>query len=116
MDVAFRQHVGIEGFKGVTVGAPCDGVVLYALFIFFVVAFPGPLKHKFWYVPLGAFSIFYLNVLRVAALAIIMSINEDWLAFNHDYTFTVVVYAYVFALWVIWVRRFSPYADKMQVQ
>ena len=110
IDIGFRQHLGIQGFKGVTVGAPCDGVVLYALFIFFVVAFPGPLKHKLWFVPLGAFTVFYLNVLRVAALAIIMSINENWLAFNHDYTFTILVYAYVFALWVIWVQKFSPYA------
>ena len=116
MDVVFRQHVGVEGYKGVTVGAPCDGVVLYVLFIFFVAAFPGPWKHKLWFIPLGAFTVFYLNVLRVAALAVIMSINENWLAFNHDYTFTILVYSYVFALWVIWVRRFSPFAAKMQLK
>lgn len=112
----YRQFLGIEGYKAVTVGAPCDGVVLYVLFIFFVVAFPGPMKHKLWYVPLGAFSIFYLNVLRVAALAVIMSINENWLAFNHDYTFTILVYSYVFALWVVWVRKFSPYAEMKVVK
>ncbi|MFM7234691.1 MAG: exosortase X [Flavobacteriales bacterium] len=111
-DIAFREHVGVEGYKGVTVGAPCDGVVLYVLFIFFVVAFPGPIKHKLWFIPLGAFTVFYLNVLRVAALAVIMSINEDWLAFNHDYTFTIIVYSYVFALWIIWVQKFSPFAKK----
>jgi hypothetical protein len=53
-----------------------------------------------------------LNVLRIVALAIIMSVNEEWLAFNHDYTFTILVYAYVFALWMIWVQRFSPFAKK----
>jgi exosortase family protein XrtF len=113
-DVLFREHIGIVGSNGVTIGAPCDGVVLYALFIVFVIAFPGPLKHKFWYVPLGAISVFYLNVLRIVALAIIMSINENWLAFNHDYTFTILVYAYVFALWMIWVQRFSPFAKKTE--
>ena len=44
-DVIFREHIGIAGSKGVTIGAPCDGVVLYALFVFFVAAFPGPWKH-----------------------------------------------------------------------
>ena len=112
IDSGFREHVGVLGYKGVSVGSPCDGVVLYVLFIFFVVAFPGPLKHKAWFVPLGTFTVFYLNVLRVAALAVIMSINEDWLAFNHDYTFTILVYGYVFLLWVIWVQKFSPFAKK----
>jgi exosortase family protein XrtF len=112
VDVAFREHIGIAGSKGVTIGAPCDGVVLYALFIFFILAFPGPIKHKLWYIPLGALSVFYLNVLRIVGLAIIMDINEEWLAFNHDYTFTIIVYAYVFALWMIWVQKFSPFAKK----
>ena len=111
-DVLFREHIGVLGSNGVTIGAPCDGVVLYALFIVFVVAFPGPVKHKLWYVPIGALSVFYLNVLRIVALAIIMSINEDWLAFNHDYTFTIIVYAYVFILWMIWVKKFSPFSEK----
>jgi exosortase family protein XrtF len=111
-DVLFREHIGIAGSNGVTIGAPCDGVILYALFIVFVLAFPGPFKHKLWYIPIGALSVFYLNVLRIVALAIIMSVNEEWLAFNHDYTFTIIVYAYVFALWMIWVQRFSPFAKK----
>jgi exosortase family protein XrtF len=111
-DVAFREHIGIAGSKGVTIGAPCDGVVLYALFIFFILAFPGSIKHKLWYIPLGALSVFYLNVLRIVGLAIIMDINEEWLAFNHDYTFTIIVYAYVFALWMLWVQKFSPFAKK----
>ncbi len=111
-DVVFREHIGIAGSKGVTIGAPCDGVVLYVLFIFFVVAFPGPLKHKAWFIPVGALSVFYLNVLRIVGLAVIMKINESWLAFNHDYTFTIVVYAYVFLLWMLWVKRFSPFSIK----
>ncbi len=111
-DVVFREHIGIAGSKGVTIGAPCDGVVLYVLFIFFVVAFPGPLKHKAWFIPVGALSVFYLNVLRIVGLAAIMKINESWLAFNHDYTFTIVVYAYVFLLWMLWVKRFSPFSIK----
>jgi exosortase family protein XrtF len=111
-DVVFREHIGIAGSKGVTIGAPCDGVILYVLFIFFVVAFPGPLKHKAWFIPVGALSVFYLNVLRIVGLAIIMSINESWLAFNHDYTFTILVYAFVFTLWILWVKKFSTVALK----
>lgn len=110
---AAQQHVGIEGSAGLTVGAPCDGVVLYVLFLCFVIAFPGPWKHKSWYLPVGAFSVFMVNVLRIASLAIIVRINPDWLAFNHDYTFTLLVYSYVFGLWMLWVKKFSPLGERI---
>ena len=43
-DVIFREHIGIAGSKGVTIGAPCAGVVLYALFVFFCGRFPWPME------------------------------------------------------------------------
>lgn len=111
-DGEFRNHVGIAGSMGVTIGAPCDGIVLFALFVIFVVAFPGPILHKLWYLPLGVVLIHLSNVLRVVALAIIVDINPNWLAFNHDYTFTVLVYSLVFALWYLWIKFFSPLSGK----
>jgi exosortase family protein XrtF len=94
--------------QGVIVGAPCDGIELFALFVVFVLAFPGPWKHRIWYLPLGVLLIHGINILRVSSLAIIDSINPAWLAFNHDYTFTILVYLFVFLLWYVWVNRFSP--------
>jgi exosortase family protein XrtF len=103
----FENRVGIHGSSGVIVGAPCDGLVLFALFTAFIIAYPGPWKHKAWFIPLGIIGIHCINVGRVAALAIIVNINPDWLAFNHDYTFTILVYSFVFLLWYIWVQRFA---------
>lgn len=111
-DFPYRIHIGVMGSKGVTIGAPCDGAVLFALFVAFIVAFPGKIQNKLWFVPVGLLSIHLINVLRVMGLAIIVHINEDWLAFNHDYTFTLFVYAWVFFLWWIWISRYSPLAGK----
>lgn len=108
------NHIAIEGTGGVLIGAPCDGIILFTLFSIFVIAFPGPWKHKAWFLPLGIFSIHLVNVLRVMALAVIVKVNEEWLSFNHDYTFTILTYAWVFALWVIWVNRFSPLRGSMR--
>jgi exosortase/archaeosortase family protein len=69
-----------------------------------------------WFVPLGALSVFYLNVLRIVGLAVIMKINESWLAFNHDYTFTILVYLYVFLLWMLWVKKFSPFSSRSKIK
>lgn len=108
-DLLYEDVVQISGsLNGVTVGAPCDGIVLLALFTVFIIAFPGPWKHKAWFLPLGLISIHVINAIRITSLAIIAHVKIEWLQFNHDYTFTILVYAYVFALWMIWVYKFSP--------
>ena len=107
MDGHFRTHFGVEGTSGVTIGAPCDGIVLFALFTVFMISYPGPIKHKLWYTPVGLLVIHMLNIGRVTGLALIVYYNEGWLAFNHDYTFTIFVYAVVFMLWLVWINRFA---------
>lgn len=106
-DGAFRVRLGVLGSGGVIIGAPCDGIVLLALFTVFMIAYVGPLKHKLWYLPMGLIIIHYLNIARVVALAIIVSTSKEWFTFNHDYTFTLFVYAVVFVLWYIWIVKFS---------
>jgi len=44
---------------------------------------------------------------RIAALCIVTTINYEWLTFNHDYTFYVVVYGWVIGLWIWWLLRFA---------
>jgi len=106
--VGYHNRVGIEGAPGVMIGAPCDGLVLFALFAVFVIAYPGPWKHRLWFIPAGILLIHGLNILRIVGLTIIISWRREWLSFNHDYTFTILVYAVVLMLWWIWVKRFAP--------
>ncbi|MFZ6050974.1 exosortase X [Halocola ammonii] len=108
-DSLFDVHkTGIAGSTGVLIGPECDGMVLFGLFIAFIVAFPGPWKHKLWFIPMGLISIHLINSLRVIALVLIQYYRPQWLAINHDYTFTIIVYAFVFLLWYLWVNKFSP--------
>ncbi|MBF9236365.1 archaeosortase/exosortase family protein [Hymenobacter sp. BT683] len=96
----------------VSVGAPCNGLVLYALFAGFVAAFPGPWQRKLWYIPAGIIVIWFLNVLRVAALAINQHYYQRSADFNHHYTFTFIVYGFIFALWMLWARRLAVPASQ----
>lgn len=104
----WMNRVGIEGAPSLYIGEACDGVALFALFSIFVIAFPGPLKHKLWYIPVGMFVVHWVNIIRVVALAIIVDNDPSLLQFNHDYTFTIIVYGVVFALWYGWIQFFSP--------
>jgi exosortase family protein XrtF len=97
----------MDNRPAVVVGPPCNGLVLYALFGGFVAAFPGPWRRKLWYIPAGIFLIWCLNVLRVAALALNHHYFKQSVDFNHHYTFTFVVYGFIFGLWMLWAKRLA---------
>lgn len=102
------NYVGIANGHPLEVGAPCDGIVLLALFSCFILAFPGKWKNKLWFMPVGLIAIHLINVLRIFCLALIIHYKPSALDFNHDYTFTILVYGFVFYLWWIWINKLSP--------
>jgi exosortase family protein XrtF len=97
--------ISLAGQPVVFIWHPCNGLVLYALFSGFIMAFPGPALRKLWFVPLGLLLIYSLNVLRVMALSFNKYYDYQSADFNHHYTFTAVVYAGIFALWMWWATR-----------
>jgi exosortase family protein XrtF len=105
------QVLGIDGSNGVWIGAACNAITLFFLFGVFVIAYPGHQKSKLWFVPLGIITIHLLNIFRVCALAWIARYHEDYLDFNHTYTFTFIVYCYIFFLWMLWVNKYSTRTD-----
>ncbi len=95
------------------IGDPCNGISLFAVFSIFLLAYPGPWKHKAWFLPLGLLSIHVLNMLRIVVLCIVVTVDYELLNFNHDYTFYIIVYGWVFGLWYLWVKRYAtPIARK----
>lgn len=103
-----NRYLGIQGGSHLWIGDPCNGVSLFAVFLIFLLAYPGPWRHKLWFGALGLLSIHLINAIRVAVLCVVASIDYDLFNFNHDYTFYVVVYGWVFLLWAIWVKRYAP--------
>lgn len=101
------QVIYIDGSNGVWVGSNCNAISLFILFVVFIAWYPGHQKSKLWFIPFGIVSIHILNILRVVCLAIIAKKAPGWLDFNHSYTFTFLIYAYIFSLWVWWVNKFS---------
>ena len=98
-----QRTVGISGTGGAWIGDPCNGVELFALFTGFILAFPGKLKVKLVFIPAGILSIHFLNILRIVSLLLLQLYHPSMLEFNHTYTFTFLVYTYIFLLWMIFV-------------
>jgi len=111
--VTFTSHsetmrtMGIDGTHGLWIGDPCNGIALFSLFSFFILAYPGKWKTKLWFIPAGIISIHLINILRITALCIIVYKKPEYLEFNHTYTFTILVTVYVFLLWLLWAKKIS---------
>ncbi len=92
---------------GVWVGDECNGFKLFSIFSIFVIAFPGKTKNKLWFIPLGLVLIHLANVIRVILLLLVLESYPASLDFNHNYTFTVFVYAIIFILWWWWAKKYG---------
>ena len=99
--------IEINSIPQVGLGNPCNGLELFALFTGFVLCFPGQWKNKLWFIPAGILLIHFVNAVRAAGLALIQLKAPENLDFNHHYTFTVIVYAIIFGLWMLWTNRYS---------
>ncbi|MBI4931933.1 MAG: archaeosortase/exosortase family protein [Bacteroidetes bacterium] len=97
----------IAGTPGLFIGDSCNGISLFALYSIFIIAFPGKIISKIIFIPAGILIIHLLNVLRVILLAIIETYSYEWTEFNHSYTFTIIIYACIFGMWLFWINKFS---------
>ena len=97
----------INSHDMLAVGNACNGLELFILFAGFIACFPGNNKNKLWFIPLGIIAIELVNAMRAAVLALNQYYRPQSLQFNHHYTFTMIVYAFIFYLWYLWVNRFA---------
>lgn len=103
----FGKVVRISGTSGVYLDRGCLGRNLMGLFAGFILAYPGRIKHKIWYVPLGLVVITFLNVLRIAGLAYVVYCCPEYLDVNHHVIFKYTVYFFIFLMWYFWIKNYS---------
>jgi exosortase family protein XrtF len=99
--------VGTLG-NGVWIGDHCNGINLFALFAIFVLAFPSKnYKTKSIYILSGIAILHLANILRVCVLTWMEKEYPEYLTFNHNYTFLIIMYGLIFALWYHFVIKYS---------
>jgi len=87
----------------------CNSVSIIILFIAFVIAFKGSLKNTLLFSIVGAFSIYYVNILRIAILTYGMYHYPTYTWLFHDLIFPAIIYGYIFLLWIVWVNYLSGF-------
>lgn len=104
--------VFIDGQPVVLVADACNGLELFALYVGFLLCFPGKWKYKAFFIPIGVGLIFVINVIREIVLALNYKFFQETFDFNHKYTYVLVVYLFVFVLWRFWLNRYSILAKR----
>ncbi|HSV88406.1 MAG TPA: hypothetical protein VLH61_07170 [Bacteroidales bacterium] len=72
--------------------------------------FPGPWRHKLWYIPAGIIVIHLTNLFRIVGLLFIQIPFPGSFHFFHDNIFKTLFYANIFFMWLLW----NEYFRKMQ--
>ena len=106
-DMVVSKILNYEYNHGVWIGEPCNGIKIFGVFTIFILCFSGKAINKLWFIPLGIYIIHFLNILRISILTYIAAIDPNWLNFNHNITFQIIVYGSMSGLWLIWIKKFS---------
>lgn len=102
-------------FPLIRVGASCNGLELLVLFSIFIIFYPGSIKAKSWFIPLGLFIIHSLNIFRNTILTLMEIHNSAYFEFFHRYVFIFMVYGAIFSLWMWWgnIQQVKPAHEKV---
>jgi len=103
-DIHLQANNGQWIYVGVYPG--CTSLKQWMHWLFLMLLFPGPWKHKLWYIPLGLIIIEWVNVIRVVGLVLTLKPWPTQFHFFHDYIFKTFFYFMIFLMWVIWVQLF----------
>ena len=93
----------------VVIAPECASLKQWLHWLFLMLIFPGPWKHKAWYIPAGLVIIEWTNVVRICG---ILMMQIQWPRPNtfhiaHDYIFKAFFYFVIFLMWVLWVEKFK---------
>lgn len=114
--ITIDRSIGIMNNEGrysfVTVAPECTSLKQWLHWLFLMLLFPGPWKHKLWYIPLGLVIIEWVNVVRITGILLLMRPFPNSFSFSHDYLFKTLFYFVIFLMWVLWTELFLHKKNK----
>lgn len=85
----------------------CSGTKQFLQILVLFILFPGPWKHKLWYIPTAIVVMYFTNVFRIVFLTLtLIWFPQEW-DFVHLWVMRPFFYVVIFIMWVIWVEKFE---------
>lgn len=85
----------------------CNAISIIILFIAFIVAFASGLKKTALYILFGSLVIYFINIVRIAVIALAIYKYPAYENVLHSIVFPGIIYGITFSLWFIWIQKFS---------
>ena len=80
----------------------CNGVKQSFIFTMIMLFARGPVKHKLWFIPLGLFCVYLINIFRLLLLAYIVRDYPESFDFWHGVVAKYGFYGLIFLMWFFW--------------
>lgn len=113
----FNRMLIVDGIKNnviylpevngyVSVNLSCSGLKQFYQFLVLMLLYPGPWRHKLWFIPAGLFVIHVVNIMRIVFMVFVTIHNSQNWDFWHDNIVRPFFYVVMFLLWVLWNEKF----------
>lgn len=100
-----RRMLFENGYIGINYS--CSGLKPMLQYMVLMLAYPGPWKHKLWFIPAGLIIVHLTNIFRITGLSVVLINWPDYWDFSHDYIFRPFFYLVIFLMWVLWAEYFK---------
>ena len=95
--------------RNIRVEEHCLAIPAMVIFTGAILLFPGKLKHKLWFIPLGLGGIFIINLLRLIFLSVTFEhFSADFFKINHTVIYVIATYSLIMLMIGWWMKKFSP--------
>ena len=88
------------------VNESCSGLKQFFQILILFLLFPGPWKHKLWYIPVSILIIHGVNIFRIVILSVILVHQPEYWDFAHMWVLRPFFYVVIFTEWLVWVQYF----------
>ena len=105
--IVATRITNFQDSHGTWIGEACNGLKLMGIFACFIISYGKFNYKKIIFIIAGIVLIHFTNVIRVAGLTYIEAIYPEYLDFNHNVTFQVIIYSVIFGLWWVWINKFN---------
>lgn len=103
-----HRNIIINGTPGLFLANHCLGVSVCVIFSSFIIAYKGSWLRKLWYIPVGVFCIYAINITRLIGLGFVQhSFSTYFFDLAHTRVYLLMSYGMFFLLIVLWMNYFS---------
>jgi len=101
------SHLYFDSGNGTRIVWSCTPIKQSWIWLFIMLVARGEQGHKLWFIAAGWLLIYGINILRVAAVNLIVEFHPDLFQLFHTYLLKYAFYGCMFLMWLVWTTCFK---------